>query len=145
MKRENKILCKSKFKVVTNNKKFWRTIKPCFSNKSGYSENIVLGEKNIMVTEDGNFALTLNNVFPNIGTSLNMPKFKDCDPLSERILQPALSAILQYKNHASINAIRKYIRCDQQFFYLSRKGRYNKRIKFEKSKSKRQPKNQINQ
>ena len=116
MKRENKILCKSKFKDVTNNKKFWRTIKPCFSNKSGNSENMVLGEKNIIVTEDGNFALTLNNVFPNIGTSLNMPKFKDCDPLSERILQPALSAILQYKNHASINAIRKYIRCDQQCF-----------------------------
>ena len=32
-----------------------------------------------MVTEDGNVALTLNNVFSKIGTSLNMPKFKDCD------------------------------------------------------------------
>ena len=60
-----------------------------------------------MVMEDGKVALTLNAFFPNIVTSLNIPKFKNCNPFSERISQPSLRAILKYANHPSIGAIKK--------------------------------------
>ena len=35
--------------------------------------------------EDDKVALTLNTFFSNIVTSLNIPKFKNCNPLSEGI------------------------------------------------------------
>ena len=96
---------------MTDNKIFWRTIELCLSDKSKNSERIVLKENNIMVTKDDNVAPTLN-VFSNIAASLNMLKFKDCDPFSERMSRPALSAIFQYTNHASIGAIEKCNRYD---------------------------------
>ena len=71
---------------MTGNKKFWKTIKPCFSDNSKNSERIVLIENDKIVMEDGKVALTLNVFFfSNIVISLNIPKFKNYNPLSERI------------------------------------------------------------
>ena len=67
--------------------------------------------------EDGKVALTLNTFFSNIVTNLNIPNFKNCNPLSERIPQCTLRAILKYTNHPSISAIRKYNRTLHQFFF----------------------------
>ena len=71
---------------MTDNNKIWKTIKPCFSDKSKNSERIVLIENDEIVLEDGKVALTLSMIFSNIVTSLNIPKFKNSNPLSERIL-----------------------------------------------------------
>ena len=43
---------------------------------------------------DDNVALTLNSFFSDVVTSLNIPKFKDCNSLFKNIRQPVLSAIL---------------------------------------------------
>ena len=48
---------------MTDNKKVWKTIKPCFSDKSKISERIVLTENDERVMEDGKVALTLNTLF----------------------------------------------------------------------------------
>ena len=48
---------------MTDNKKVWKTIKPCFSDKSKISERIVLTENDERVMEDGKVALTLNTFF----------------------------------------------------------------------------------
>ena len=66
-------------------KKYWKTIEPCFSDKSRNSERIVHTKNNEIVLEDCKVALTLNTFFSNIITSLNTSKFKNCNPLSERI------------------------------------------------------------
>lgn len=56
-----------------------------------------------MVIEDDTVALTLNKYslyihykYSSIFTSLNVPKVKDSNPLSERISQPTLGAIIKY-------------------------------------------------
>ena len=95
---------------MIDNKKFWKTIKPCFSDKSKNSERLVLTENDKIVLEDGKVALTLNKFSSNIVTSLNIPKFKNRSPLSERIPQPTIRAILKYASHPSITAIKKYNR-----------------------------------
>ena len=69
-------------------------MKSCFSDKSRNSERIVLIEYGKMIMEDNKVALTLNIFFRNIVTSLNIPKIKHCNPLSERIPQATLRAIL---------------------------------------------------
>ena len=50
-------------KDVTDNKMFWKTIKPCFSDTSKNSEKIVLKENDKLVMEDDKVALTLNTFF----------------------------------------------------------------------------------
>ena len=62
-KEKSKIFTNLKIKDVTNYKKFWKTIKPCFSDKSKYSERIELKENDETVMEDGKGALTLNTFF----------------------------------------------------------------------------------
>ena len=47
---------------------------------------------------DDKVALKLSTFSSNIVTSLNIPKFKNCNPYSERIPQPTLRAILKYAN-----------------------------------------------
>ena len=95
---------------MTDNKKLWKTVKPCFSDKSKNSERIVLTENDETVLEDDEVALAINKFFSKIITSLNIPKFKNCNPFSERIPQPTLRAILKYAYHSSISAIKKYNR-----------------------------------
>ena len=67
--------------------------------------------------EDGKIALTLNTFFSNIVTSLKISKFKNCNPLSERIPQLTLRAILKYANNHSISAVKKYNRTRHRFFF----------------------------
>ena len=88
-----------------------------FSDKPKNSERIVLIENDEVVMEDGKVELKLNMFFPNVATSRDIPKFKNCNPLSERIPQPTLRATLKYANRPSISAIKKYIATDLSVFY----------------------------
>ena len=53
-------------KNVTDNKKFWKTVKPLLSNKSVSREKINLTENEKMLTSESETAETLNNFFSNI-------------------------------------------------------------------------------
>ena len=68
-KEKSKNFTNLNIKDVTDNKKFWKTIKPCFSDKSKNSERIVLNENDEIVMEDDKVPLTLNTLFSNIVTS----------------------------------------------------------------------------
>ena len=59
-KEKSKYFSNLNTKDVTDNKKVWKTIKPCFSDKYKNSERIVLTENDEIVMEDGRVALTLN-------------------------------------------------------------------------------------
>ena len=100
-------------------KKIWKTIKPCFSDKPKISERIFLIQNDEMVLEDG------KHLFLNVVTSLNIPKIKHCNPLSERILQPTLRAIFKHANHSSICVIKKYNNPSLIILFHSTKRRYN--------------------
>ena len=50
-------------KNVNDNKKFWDTIKPCFSNKNASKKNITLIEADTIITDDETLACTFNNLF----------------------------------------------------------------------------------
>ena len=48
---------------MTDNKKFWKSVKLCFSDKSKNYERIALTENDEIVMEDGKVALNLNTFF----------------------------------------------------------------------------------
>ena len=62
-RKKSKYFSNLNIRNVRDNKKFWKTIKPCFLDKSKNSERIVLTENDEIVMEDGKVALTLNMFF----------------------------------------------------------------------------------
>ena len=94
-------------KDIVDNKQFWRTLKPLFSDKTKSNEKITLLEDETVTTQDEESAELLNIFFH---MQLKILKYLDlvilANPLAERLSNPTLKAILKYKNHPSIVAIR---------------------------------------
>ena len=91
-------------KDLNDNKKFWKKIKPFFSNKGSQTNNIILKDKNGLVTESLIIANTFNNYFINITNTLNL---KPSMPKSK-----SLSDLLKlYEDHCSVSKIKKNIKC----------------------------------
>ena len=59
-------------KYITDNKEFWKTIKPYFSNKGLNSSTVILLEKNKIVTNGQDIANIMNNCFTGIASHLNI-------------------------------------------------------------------------
>ena len=89
-------------KDVTDNKMFWKTVKPFFSDKVTSSEKITLIEEDEIIGNDSDTARVLNTSFSNIVSNLKIPEYTRCDPLSDFISNPVLKSIVKYRNHPSI-------------------------------------------
>ena len=90
---------------LTDNHKFWKTVKPVFSNEIQTSSSVTLIEDGKMITDDAKIAEIFNHYFANITESLGI--FEDQSFLSETtgINDPVEKAIKKYKNHPSIKMI----------------------------------------
>ena len=51
---------------VTDNKKFWKRVKPLFGNKIKGNPNIALVESNDLITDEKSLAETFNHYFVNV-------------------------------------------------------------------------------
>ena len=63
-------------------------------------------EDETITTQDEQNEDLLNIFFSNAVKNLKIPRFSNTNPLAERLNNPTLKAILKYKNHPSIVAIR---------------------------------------
>ena len=59
-----------------------------------------------IISEDKDNAELLNSFFSNTVKNLKIPEFSDSNPLAENIPHPIFKAILKYKNHPGIIAIK---------------------------------------
>ena len=83
------------------NKSFWKTCKPLFSNKTNRTdEKVFLLENKNLIHDDKNVADILNNYFINITSTLPIVKWSDsvCFDIND--------ILKKYKNHPSIIHIR---------------------------------------
>ena len=87
-------------KSISDNKKFWKTIKPFFSNKGLNTNNMMLVEDNEIVREEEIIANIMNNYFTNITTLL---KLKPTKIDSKANLE---SIIDTFQNHESVQRIK---------------------------------------
>ena len=94
-------------KSVTDNKKFWRTVKPFLSDKTPSNAKITLIEDGEVISSDNEIANVLNTFFSNIVSNLNLPEYPISNPYYNKIRDPVLKAILKYKDHPSIKAIER--------------------------------------
>ena len=92
---------------ITDNKKFWKTVKPLLSEKSQNIRKITIIKDGEIISRDEEVAETLNSYFKNAVTSLDireneLPKqMKQNDPIDY--------ALKRYESHPSIINILKKI------------------------------------
>ena len=103
---------------IANEKTFWKAVKPMFSNGNPMGEKIVLIEDEVIISDDAMIAECFNSHFVNITDSLGLdPMFKqipNCIELDEKVEV----ALMKYRNHPSIIAIKHKVRYEKKFqFY----------------------------
>ena len=91
---------------VSDNKLFWKTVKPSLSEKFNARERIGLSENDEIVKTEKGTAEVFNNFFGNIVKNFNISQYSDFDPIIENVKVPSLKVIFKYKKHPSILAIR---------------------------------------
>ena len=94
-------------KYVTDNKMFWKTMKPFFSDKGLGKSNIILIKDEKIISDDLDVANTLNTYFDKAVASLNTNIPKECTTDTTNITDTIQSIIVKYSNHPSILNIGK--------------------------------------
>ena len=94
-------------KIVSDNRTFWKTISPLFSEKSFYRKCATLKESNQTIRNNEELAETFNTFLSKI-----VPNFKIDNYLVDNITNPHISdpvfcAIQKYENHSSILKIKE--------------------------------------
>ena len=87
-------------KRVSDNKTFWKSVKPFFSNKGLNSNNILLVEGNEIVNDDGKIAAIMNRYFSNITKYMKLKANK----ISRR--EELVHILDTFKNHKSVQRIQ---------------------------------------
>ena len=82
---------------VSDNKLFWKTLKPSLSEKFNAKERISLIENGEIVKTEKETAEVSNSLFGNIVKNLNISQYSDFDPIIENVKDPTLKAILKNK------------------------------------------------
>ena len=104
-------------KNVTDNKLFWKSVKPLLSDKSRIRDRINISEKGKVLKTESETAESLNSFFSNIVKNLNISRYSEFDSVTENIADPTLKAIFKYKDHPSILAIQSH--CEKETFRFS--------------------------
>ena len=97
---------KLNIKNVTDNKLFWKSVKPLLSGKSRMRDRIDITEKGGIFKTESETAETLNSFFSKKVKKLNILRYSEFDPVTQNIADPTLKAIFKYKDHTSILAIQ---------------------------------------
>ena len=124
-------------KKITDNKTFWKTVKPFLSDKTPSDEKITLIEKDKIIKTDTKTANVLNTFFSTVISSLNIPEYPVSDSISNDINDPVLKSILKYKDHPSIKAIEKISKLNNlfKFFNAEKREIFNEIVNLDALKS----------
>ena len=96
-----------KISNIADNKKFWQTVKPLFSDKINHRETINLIDNEIIFSNDEEVAETFNKYFCNIAKNISLPESPSIkEPLAELFTDSLILALEKYKDHPSITSIK---------------------------------------
>ena len=93
---------------ISDNKTFWKNVKPIFGNKNKGNKTIALEEGNEVITDDGKLAQTFNEYFVNIVPSLGITSFhENNDNVNNDNID---NIIIKFEGHPSIVAIKEQMK-----------------------------------
>ena len=103
-------------KLITDNKHFWKTIKPMFSDKHNISRKITIIEDDEIISNDVNVAETMNEFFSNAVKKLEIKGYQanlNWDIGNDDIF----NAINKFRSHPSILKIKERITIRKEFSF----------------------------
>jgi len=106
---------------ISDNKNFWKTVNPLFSEKGVSIDKISLAENKEIISDDKHVAEIFNDFFSNAVKNLNIDYYEHfsfdhyflCKDTEQD--DPILKAIEKYENHPSILKIKETISHDECF------------------------------
>ena len=104
-------------KKYLDNKKFFDTVKPLFSNSVSGKQKITLVENNELITEDTEVAEKFNKYFIATVSSLAITENKDLLTDHTDINDPVEKAIKKFENHPSILDIKRNVSITSAFSF----------------------------
>ena len=104
--------------LITDNKKFWKTVKSLFSDKHVSNNKITLVNGDEIISTDNEVAEPLNSFFTNALNYLNIEGFK-----TEYCLNPDLDNISniidKFRNHPSVLNIKDNVTVEVKFTFTT--------------------------
>ena len=92
---------------LTDNKNFWRVVKPNFSNKILDTNRVILRDGGKIISDTEKDADTFNKFFVNIGKTSKTDKDKQFLVETNEAFDPVLITIKKYSTHPSILRIKE--------------------------------------
>ena len=77
---------------MSDNKKFWKTIKPFFTDKGVNHDRILLVEENETISDNDEISEKLTNFFADVVKNSNIPRYEDHSVNIDNIDDPTLRA-----------------------------------------------------
>ena len=102
--------------IICDNKEFWNTVKPLFSEKVTTSQNITLVENNVIVDDDKFVSEIFSNFFSNVVTNLNIET--NSAYINHNVDDPVLNAVSKYEKHPSVLKIKEAYSDNERFAFL---------------------------
>ena len=102
---------------VTHNKKFWKTVKPFFSDKVTTFPQITLVENDEIISDESKVANSFSNFFENAIHSLGI-KTNEYSNNNYGLKNPVEISIKKSEQHPSINLIKENITNNESFHFL---------------------------
>jgi predicted transport protein len=104
-------------KNITDNRKFWKTVKPFFTDKGGGMNKFILVENDKIISDDKEVAQTFNDYFDEAVKSLGISENKILLTEPENSQGKVLDAIKMHESHPSILKIKENVRVDTEFSF----------------------------
>ena len=104
-------------RVIIDNKKFWKTVKPLFSEKCVVNRAITLIDGIEIISKDIEVAEKLNEFFSNAVKKLDIKGYEP--PTPELDLDEMANIIFKFKTHPSIIKIKDTIHITEKFSFLT--------------------------
>ena len=104
-------------KSITDNRKFWKTVKPLFSDKHITNNKITLLEGEEIISDNFEIAETLNAFFTNVVENLDIQGFNTSDYSADSELDNTYNIIEKLKNHPSILKIKENVQVETKFHF----------------------------
>ena len=100
---------------IIDNKKFWKTVGPLFSDRTQTSDTITLVENENVITSHNEISEQFIDFFGNAVKNLNLEMDPDLLSVCDDISDPVLKAIKKYEHHPSIKSIKERFPIAQKF------------------------------
>ena len=124
-KERKKFYSKLDIKNFTDNKQFWKTMKPFLSDKCNNASKISLAHKNKVISEDQELANTFNDFFEH-AVDKEYASDENINLISD---DPIDNVILKYKSHPSIIMINQNVSFESRFnFQVVNENDINKKF-----------------